>query len=70
MARPSAPRRSEERKPRRYESRRTETVRCQRAGTLQVGHRDWRFKDSGYATLPGSDGKEISEKLIVIGRER
>jgi hypothetical protein len=59
MARPSARRRE---KPGRYESRRTEKIRSQRAGTWQVGHRDWRFKDSGYATLPGSNGKRDLRK--------
>src|SRR5688572_23483388 len=67
MARPSARRRE---KPGRCESRRTETLRSQRAGTLQVGHRDWRFKDSGYATLPGSNGGKDLRTVGVIGPER
>jgi hypothetical protein len=58
MARPSA---------RTEKSRRTETVRCQRAGTLQGIHRDWRFKDSGYATLPGSDGERDLRRHSVFG---
>jgi hypothetical protein len=67
MAPPSARRRE---KPGRYESRRTEIVRCQRAGTLQVGHRNWRFKDSGYTYLPGSNGERDLRKVGVIGRGR
>jgi hypothetical protein len=30
----------------------------------------WRFKDAGYAYLPGSNGEKTSQRLNVIGRER
>jgi hypothetical protein len=67
MARPLG---SHREKPERYDSRRTDTVQSQSAGTLQDSHCDWRFKDSGYATLPGSDGARDLRRYRVIGRER
>jgi hypothetical protein len=66
----TAPRLGKREKPGRTESRRTKTVRSQRAGTFKVSHCDWRFKGSGYATLPGSDSERDLSRLIVIGPER
>jgi hypothetical protein len=28
-------------------------------------HRDWRFKDSGYATLSGSNGERLEESCVI-----
>ncbi len=44
--------------------------RCQRTGTFKVRQCDWRFKDSGYAYLPGSKGERDLRRLVVIGSER
>ena len=64
MAHPSARRKE---KPGRYESRRTETLRCQRAGTWQGSHCDLALEYSGYAYLPGSNGARDLRRLGVIG---
>jgi hypothetical protein len=39
-------------------------------GHGRFNHRDWRFKDSEYPTLPGSDGERDLRRHSVIGRER
>jgi hypothetical protein len=58
---------SEERKPGRYESRRTEKLRCQREETRQGNHCDLALEYSGYAYLPGCSGERDLRRLGVIG---
>jgi hypothetical protein len=53
----------EKEKPGRYESRRTEKIRCQRAGTFKVRHGDWRFEYSVYAYLGDGNVKRTYKKF-------
>jgi hypothetical protein len=67
MARPSA-RREKSRGDTKADAPRPYGVKEE--GHCSLATATWRLKDSGYATLPGSNGERDLRRLGVIGRER